>query len=137
MSVLAWVFALIAAVTCAVTAARTADAYGSLPSQVPIHFGLRGAPDSYGPRPMIFTVVAVQLLMTGLSVAASMLMPARAALFQGFMADVVVIGLAWLQNGVVSVAQGRTQRIAHVWRFIVLIVAGSVVAAVGFHHFPA
>jgi hypothetical protein len=43
------------------TIAMTADAYGTLPASVPIHLSLDGTPDGYGPRPMAWLIVVVQL----------------------------------------------------------------------------
>ena len=42
--------------TVVVTAAR----YGDLPESIPVHFGIDGRADSYGPRPIIWLPVALQ-----------------------------------------------------------------------------
>lgn len=45
-----------------VTIAFTASRYRELPDRIPLHFGITGIADSYGPRPFIWLVVGMQLL---------------------------------------------------------------------------
>ncbi len=44
----------------AATVVVTATRYGDLPEQIPVHFGIDGRADSYGPRPIIWLPVALQ-----------------------------------------------------------------------------
>ena len=46
--------------TVVVTAAR----YGDLPKTIPVHFGIDGRADSYGPRPIIWLPVAIQCFVS-------------------------------------------------------------------------
>jgi uncharacterized membrane protein len=44
------------------TIAYTAARYRELPDRVPLHFGITGRADSYGPRPFVWLIVGLQLL---------------------------------------------------------------------------
>ncbi len=43
--------------------AATAFIYGHLPSRIPIHWNIRGEVDNWGPRPMIFILAALPILL--------------------------------------------------------------------------
>lgn len=55
---------LVACALVAATFAATADAYPHLPDKVPLHIGLNGTVDGWGPRPAIWMLPVVQLLTT-------------------------------------------------------------------------
>ncbi|HEX3456765.1 MAG TPA: DUF1648 domain-containing protein [Candidatus Baltobacteraceae bacterium] len=59
----------------AATVAMTAARYGDLPESIPVHFGIDGRADSYGPRPIIWLPAALQ----GLEVITSLLLYAFGA----------------------------------------------------------
>lgn len=44
----------------------TSANYAQLPDRVPIHFGFRGQPDSWGPRPMIWLLPVCSLVAFGM-----------------------------------------------------------------------
>lgn len=52
----------------AVTAWITASEYGNLPDRVPTQFWVDGKPTAFGPRPMIWLTVGVQVLCAGIFV---------------------------------------------------------------------
>jgi len=45
----------------------TAARYAQLPRRVPIHFGITGVADSFGPRPLIWLTPSVQLLFVAIA----------------------------------------------------------------------
>lgn len=40
--------------------------YGDLPEQIPIHFNLRGDPDNYGDKIMVYLLPAIGVLLSGI-----------------------------------------------------------------------
>jgi uncharacterized membrane protein len=64
-------------VTIAVTIAR----YGDLPETIPIHFGLDGTANGYGPRVAIWIVPAVALLIAAAALSSASQTPHMSAIF--------------------------------------------------------
>lgn len=67
MSVLISFLAALAAAIIVITIAQTAAAYPNLPAQVPVGFEWNGNLRNRGPRPMIWLVPAVQILVACVS----------------------------------------------------------------------
>ena len=78
MGLVVWASAAVTAAFILLTVAQTREAYPNLPQRVPIHFDFAGRPNAYGPRPMIWMLVGVQLLcaamfgLSGYAIAAQM-----------------------------------------------------------------
>ncbi|HZZ65588.1 MAG TPA: DUF1648 domain-containing protein, partial [Candidatus Baltobacteraceae bacterium] len=77
MGFLLWACAAVTAVFILLTLAQTREAYPELPARVPIQFDFAGRPSTYGPRPMIWIVVGVQLLCAAIFVLAGYAIAAR------------------------------------------------------------
>lgn len=98
----------------ALTAFGTARAYGQLPGRVPLHFGLDGTVNGWGPRPMVWSIVAVQVLIAvsfGNAIAgfAAQPLPARYALAMTAFGDLILLLLARAQKLVIETAlSGKT-----------------------------
>ncbi|HEY2476654.1 MAG TPA: DUF1648 domain-containing protein [Candidatus Cybelea sp.] len=58
---MATVFLLLGAAIIGVTAILTSQRYADLPDRIPIHFGIDGIVNGYGPRYMAWLMVVVQL----------------------------------------------------------------------------
>lgn len=112
-AVLAGLFAAIGLAAFGAAIAMTARAYGQLPDQVPYHFDAYGNPDQFGARPMIFImpfgfllafgIWAFAMLSTGLNDVPGV------AISGGIIAFVQIAGF-FLQRGILSVAEGKTEQ---------------------------
>jgi Protein of unknown function (DUF1648) len=109
--------------TIAVTVAR----YRDLPETIPIHFGLDGRPNGYGPRNTIWLVPAVQLLLTASALSFGV-QTTRASLT--FWLDLLVLCLA-VQLLIIAAATSVSQRLNRpvFWSVFVATMAFAVVAA--------
>lgn len=81
------------------TIASTARAYRQLPERIPMHFWIDGTVNAYGPRPMAWFLVALQIWLGVLftSIAGSWLredLPASHAIAMAGFADVMLL-LLW------------------------------------------
>jgi hypothetical protein len=110
------------------TIAFTAARYRELPDRVPLHFGITGVADSYGPRPFIWLIVALQLLCAVLYTALYFAGHDRGTLITGV--GVAAIFL-WAQTQIVSAAITGKNRIpvALFWAIFVGILAATIVIA--------
>jgi hypothetical protein len=92
----------------AATALFTAQYYRGLPDRVPIHFGISGQADGYGPRQLIWLLVAFQLVFA---------IVYSVVYAKGRDPHLLVVGLgsmlilAWAQVQAVRAAASDTQRI--------------------------
>jgi hypothetical protein len=99
----------------AFTAAVTASEYGNLPERIPTHFGFNGAPNAYGPRAVLWLLVAIQLVALAafaLGVAAIRESAASAPTPLGFgVFAVCILGiLAHAQFGIIAAAKSPQPR---------------------------
>jgi uncharacterized membrane protein len=110
------------------TIAFTAARYPELPDRVPLHFGITGVADSYGPRPFIWITVALQLLCAVLYAVLYLAVRNRSTLITGV--GVLAIFL-WAQMQIVSAAITGKNRIpvALFWAIFVGILAATIVIA--------
>ncbi len=96
------------------TALGTARAYGQLPNRVPLHFSLNGTVNGYGPRPMVWTMVAAEILV-GVIFANGVLSFAREGLAREALAmsafgDLILFLLARAQKLIIETAlSGKTR----------------------------
>jgi Protein of unknown function (DUF1648) len=108
------------------TAAYTALRYRELPDRVPLHFGIAGWADGYGPRPLIWLLVIVQLFVVLAYCIASE--SAGPRLLYADLLTIVLLG--WIQTQVIAVAIAGTKRIspARLYTAVALFFAGVVLA---------
>ncbi|HTW85448.1 MAG TPA: DUF1648 domain-containing protein [Candidatus Sulfotelmatobacter sp.] len=105
---------------------ETAARYGSLPDRVPIHVGLNGVPDRYGPRAAIWTLVAVELGTAGLFLVVGWLLATQAAPGRGHGAGFpifafAVLALLWrTQRLVLEAARTGKADVRPFWLFFVV-----------------
>lgn len=106
--------------------AYTALRYRELPDRVPLHFGLMGGADGFGPRPAIWLFVIVQVFVAVVYLTASQAAGQR-LLYVGLL---TVVLFAWLQSQIVAVTIAGTNRIpaARLYTAIALFVAGVVLS---------
>jgi len=109
------------------TALRTAATYQDLPDRVPIHFGITGKADSYGPRPVVWLLVGVQVIV-GITYAALFAVGVqhRALL----VADAMLALFGWLQLQIIDAAIGGKDRIpvGRLWIPIAALIVISIIA---------
>jgi Protein of unknown function (DUF1648) len=108
------------------TVAYTALRYRELPDRVPLHFGIAGWADGYGPRPSIWLLVVVQLFVVLVYRIASE--SAGPRLLYADLLTIVLLG--WMQMQVIAVAITRAKRIPPVrlYAAIALFFAGVVLS---------
>jgi uncharacterized membrane protein len=116
------------AVIFAGTIAFTAARYRELPSRVPLHFGITGMADSYGPRPFIWLIVALQLACATLYTVLYVAGRDRGALITGVG---VLASFLWAQTQIISAALTGKNRIpvALFWAIFAGILAATIVTA--------
>jgi Protein of unknown function (DUF1648) len=103
----------------AATVLVTANAYGSLPERIPIHFGLDGTANNYGPRSMAWLLVAVQLLVAATGVTLYL----NGSIAIGMVA---IIAICWrAQLLILSAASGGQTRVPMFgfWVFSIVVLA--------------
>lgn len=108
------------------TATLTATRYRDLPDSIPIHFGITGRADNYGPRLLIWLVVGVQALFFLFG-----LYPFLGHSVSTIVArDFILATLAWLQIQIISAARSGTNRISTLplWCFLAALVLWSLLA---------
>ncbi len=111
-----------------VTIAYTALRYGELPDRVPLHFGFSGQADGFGPRPAVWLIPAVQIVVTIGYAAPSFAGPGRPLLLVGC---AVVLLCGYLQTLIVWAAIARANRLPMLQFWIALaILAVAVVLAI-------
>ena len=119
--------ALLAAVGVGITAATaiaTLLQYGALPERIPIHFGISGAADSFGPRWTAWMLVGVQCAIMATYGAVYAAGAPRGALIGG----VVALAVCWrAQTAILDAAISGSNRIS-IGNFL-LFVGGMLVAA--------
>lgn len=109
------------------TALLTAARYGDLPDSVPIHFGLDGRANSYGPRSMLWLPVGIQLMLAlfeGLIWSAAH-PPGVLIMVNGVLAVMLVV-----QVQILGAATSRTNRISMggFWIVFALLLAAGTAA---------
>ncbi|MBV9718008.1 MAG: DUF1648 domain-containing protein [Candidatus Eremiobacteraeota bacterium] len=108
------------------TIVLTAVRYSELPSRVPLHFGITGMADSYGPRPFIWLTVGLQFLLAGIytAVYATTREPRMI-----IVAVAVLAVLLWAQIQIVSAAVTRRNRVpvALFWGVFVGVIVATIV----------
>jgi uncharacterized membrane protein len=109
-------------VTIAVTIAR----YGDLPETIPIHFGLDGKPNLYGPRVAIWVIPAIELLITVEALSFGALVPRVGPIF--WLAILVLCFAGQLL--IIAAATNVTQRL-DVRVFWVVFIATMLLAVAG------
>jgi hypothetical protein len=122
--------AVLIVIGCAIvasTAALTASRYGELPARVPIHFGISGVADRYGPRPAVWLLVGVQLLIGAIF---AVMRGAGGLALDLLIGDCLLAVFAWVQVQIVSLAISGKDRLAMVpfWAMIGGIVVLSILA---------
>lgn len=126
-------FCLAGALAIGIPVVTTIRDYRDLPAEVPDHFDGYGWPDTAGPRPMIFAVIAAQLIAAGIW---ALFLHAwltgnggvKGVIVSGFAADGLLVTLAWMQSQVLSVALGKSPRILHPFRPTLILVSGIALA---------
>lgn len=110
------------------TIAFTAARYRELPDRVPLHFGITGRADSYGPRPFVWLIVGLQLLCAALYTVLYLSEGNRFLLIMGV--GICAIFL-WAQMVIVAAAITGKNRIpvALFWAVFVSILAATIVVA--------
>jgi hypothetical protein len=105
--------------TVIVTAAR----YQDLPDRVPIHFGIDGTANRYGPRSVLWLLVVVQL-----SVAVSLVLPSLTGGPRGtlVLSDCILALGLWAQIQIISAAISGTNRIS-IFGFWVFLIATPII----------
>jgi hypothetical protein len=109
------------------TIAYTGLRYGQLPDRVPIHFGLAGNADGFGPRFAVWLIVGVQILVTIGYAIPSLAGAGRPLLLVGC----VVVSFCWyLQTQIVSAAIAGTNRIpaAKFWIALAILIVAVLLA---------
>lgn len=98
-----------------ITIAITAREYRSLPERVPLHFGFDGRPGNYGPRPAIWLIVLIQVVIFAASSLGEDPMlqkgDVRHALGSAIFRLCVLAFTAQLQFGLISAAKSVDQRL--------------------------
>jgi hypothetical protein len=130
-------FALLAlgAAIVAATAAMTAARYATLPGRMPTHFGLDGRVDGYGPKPVVWLMVALQcVLLAGYAVPlfafGAQTSAARAWLVFG---DCIAAILWQTQRQVLQAATtGRLTSVAGYWTFFAVAMTTGVLGLLAF-----
>lgn len=110
------------------TATLTAVRYRDLPDSIPIHFGISGRADNYGPRPLIWLLVGVQsLVLLSYLVFGRFLEESVSTVA---VRDFILAMLAWLQIQIISATRSGTNRISTlpVWCFLGALVLWSLFA---------
>ncbi|HEY1680143.1 MAG TPA: DUF1648 domain-containing protein [Candidatus Tumulicola sp.] len=104
------------------TIAYTALRYRELPDRVPLHFGIAGWADGYGPRATIWLLVVVQLFI--MLVYRSVSQTAGPRLLYADLLTIVLLG--WIQMQIIAVAIAGTKRIppARLYTAVALFFAG-------------
>ncbi|HEY1429646.1 MAG TPA: DUF1648 domain-containing protein [Candidatus Tumulicola sp.] len=109
------------------TAAYTVLRYRELPDRVPLHFGLGGNADRFGPRPMIWLIVGLQIIVT-----AGYAVPSLAGSGHPLiLVACVVVSFCWyLQTQIVSAAISGTNRIpmARFWISMAILMVAVLLA---------
>ncbi|MDH4262422.1 MAG: SdpI family protein [Spirochaetia bacterium] len=90
-----------------VSAAATAMIYASLPEQIPLHWGINGQIDRYGPRAAIFLTAVLPLAMYGLFLMIPKIDPRKdsyekhAGAYSAIVMPIILfmIGLHWITIG--------------------------------------
>ena len=110
------------------TIAYTASRYRELPDRVPLHFGITGIADSYGPRSFVWLIVGVQLLSALLYVVLYLYERNRSILVTGVGISAMLL---WIQTQIVAAAITGKNRIpvALFWVVFVSILAATIVIA--------
>jgi hypothetical protein len=90
------------------TIAYTALRYGELPERVPLHFGLTGQATGFGPRPAVWLIPAVQVIVTVGYAAPSLAGSSRPLLLVGC---AIVLFCGYLQTLIVTAALTRANRL--------------------------
>jgi Protein of unknown function (DUF1648) len=110
------------------TIALTAARYRELPDRIPLHFGITGIADSYGPRAFIWLIVGMQLLCAAVYTVLYLSVGDRATLIYGvgFLAI-----FFWAQMQIISAAITGKNRmpIGLFWAVFVSILAATVIIA--------
>jgi hypothetical protein len=110
------------------TAIRTAASYGDLPDRVPIHFGITGKADSYGPRPVIWLLVGVQVMVAIIYAAVFSMGAPHGSLVA---ADALLALFGWVQLQIIDAAISGTNRIppGRMWLSIAGLIALTLAAS--------
>ncbi len=118
------------------TALGTLRAYKELPDRVPMHFSLNGTVNGYGPRPMVWSMVAVQVLIAasfGNAIAgyAARPLPAAYALAMTAFGDLILLLLARAQKLIIETAlSGKTRAdLRSFWLFFAATMLAAVFSA--------
>jgi uncharacterized membrane protein len=114
----------IIAVTIAVTIAR----YRDLPEAIPIHFGLDGKPNWYGPRITIWLIPGIQLLITATALSLGAQTPHSSLVF--WLAILVLC--CSMQLLIIAAATNGTQRLNIRAFWVVFVATMGVAVAVAF-----
>jgi uncharacterized membrane protein len=124
---MATVLIALGAVIIGATAFVTATRYRELPERVPIHFGITGAADSFGPRPVIWLLVAVQLTVAATFAVAHASGAPNGALV---MADSMIAIFWFAQVQIIEAATSGKNRIdmLRFWPFFAVMLAIGVTA---------
>lgn len=115
---------LIVAITVAITATR----YGKLPDRVPIHFGIDGTVNGYGPRYTVWAPVLLQLIIAFISARHFVAGSLQGMLIAG---DALLAICLAAQVQIISAALGGRKRISTLtfWLFFAAMIAVAVIAA--------
>ena len=125
MAIFITLAAAIAAVLVAGSIAETLRSYDRLPERVPLHFGLDGSIDTYGPRFMVWSMVVVQIAIAALfagiiALFLSQGLPARVSVAMAGFGDVMILMLWRAQRLIIETAlsgQDRADLRAFWWLF--------------------
>jgi len=99
------------------TISQTARSYPELPERVPLHIGPDGSADGFGPRPMIWTLVGMELVVAALFVFVGRDLAAQTPGTHGTVAgaaagSVFILAILWrAQVLLISVAKSAQNRV--------------------------
>lgn len=110
------------------TVAFTSARYRELSDRVPLHFGITGIADSYGPRPFVWLIVGLQLLCAILYTVLYLSEGDRGLLVMGVGISAIFL---WAQTQIVSAAiTGKNHiPVAQFWIVFVTILVATIVIA--------
>jgi hypothetical protein len=113
--------------------AATLRSYGRLPDRIPLHFAADGTVDGYGPRPLVWTTVGMQLgcallFLWVIDLFVTQSLPARAIAAMAGFGDLMLLLLWRAQRLIIETAlsgQNRV-RLRSFWLFFGATMLGAI-----------
>lgn len=134
---LIWLPAAVAAAIVVLTWLYTLDQYHTLPDRVPLHLGPAGNVDSWGPRPAIWMLPAVQMLSAAIMLWAGYAIATGAPGSHGSVRGIAffapcILAILWrAQVLLISVAKSGGDRVPMLgfWLFFALMLGAAMLSA--------